>query len=177
MAPATTNFTVEVPQGTTNHNDPSLICTPATQSDVFVFFVTNYFIHAASLPAVPGESLVEIAFSALNALFIPGFGAGRAIRRLLLRPGFKHRRSPLECAARAGALCMVVHKDISKQFQTRRREKPDDWYSRVFKIDQTPQSIIIPPPAPSTACVSCPTRATTACTSCHIAHRCGHCLQ
>jgi len=109
----TTNFTIEVPVGTTNHNDPHLICTPATHTDLFVFFVTNYLIHAASLPAVPGETLREKLFTAVNALFIPGFGAGRTIRHFALRPKLKHKQSPLlQCAARAGALCMVVHKTL-----------------------------------------------------------------
>ena len=144
MAP-TTNFTVQVPEGTTNHNDINLICTPATLYDVFIFFVTNYFIHAASLPAVPGESWLEIAYSVLNALFVPGFGAARTVRYFLLRPGLKHKRSPLECAIRAGALCMVVHEDVIDSFSLSHLERPDNWYWRIFHVEANPNDIIIPP--------------------------------
>lgn len=101
------NLTVIAPVGTTSHGDPHLICTPATWRDYITFYALNYFIHAATLPSVPGETKLEIAFAVLNALFIPGFGVTRAIRRLVVRPGLRRKR-PLDCAAAAGALCMVV---------------------------------------------------------------------
>ena len=52
----TINFTIKLHDGTTNYGDYNLICTPATWRDMFVFFVTNYFIYAATLPLVPGAS-------------------------------------------------------------------------------------------------------------------------
>ena len=129
------NFTIELPEGTTNHGDPNLICTPATWRDIFVFFVTNYFIHAATLPPVPGESKREIVFSVITALFIPGYGAARTLRRFILRPGFKHRKSPLQCALKAGALCMVVdERSLSRQTHGIYAD-PDGWAAKIFNFD------------------------------------------
>ena len=102
------NFTIKLPDGTTNHGDNNLICTPATWRDMFVFFVTNYFIHAATLPSVPGASWNETFFLVLNALFVPGFGAARTICRFVLIPGRRHWKSPLQYALEAGALYIVV---------------------------------------------------------------------
>jgi len=63
-------FTIDLPEGTTNHSDAKLICTLATWYDMFIFFVTKYFIHAATLPNMPGETKREVIFSLLNALFL-----------------------------------------------------------------------------------------------------------
>jgi hypothetical protein len=101
------NFTVEAPEGTTHHGDPKLICKPPNWKAYRAFYALNYLIHAATIPSVPGETKSEIVFAVLNALFIPGFGVLRAIRRLMLRPRLR-RKTPLECANAAGALCMVV---------------------------------------------------------------------
>jgi len=132
------NFTIELPNGTTNHGDPRLICTPASWRDIFFFYVTNFFIHAATLPTAPGESKREIVFAVLNALFIPGFGALRALRRIVLYPGFRFKLSPLERAAASGALCMVVS-DVSRATaETSEKRTPelspevDTWATDTF---------------------------------------------
>lgn len=129
------NFTIELPEGTTNHGDPSLICTPATWKDIIVFFATNYFIHAATLPAVPGETKREIIFSVLNALFIPGFGAARTIRRFVFRPGLKHRKTPLQCALKAGALCMVVNTRSMMRSKFGVYADREGWVARIYESD------------------------------------------
>lgn len=103
------NFTIQLPEGTTNHGDPHLICTPATWKDLLLFYITNYFIHAATLPTAPGESKREIVFAVINALFIPGFGVLRVIRRVVMYPSLRRGLSPVEQACAAGALCMVMH--------------------------------------------------------------------
>lgn len=120
------NFTIQVPEGTTNHGDPRLLCTPPTWRDYVAFFALNYFIHAATLPSVPGESRREVIFAVLNALFIPGFGVSRAMRRLVLRPALRRKRS-LECAVAAGAICMVVS-DKAKI-----KTGQDNWANRTFQ--------------------------------------------
>ena len=131
------NFTIQLPEGTTNHNDPSLICTPPTWRDMAVFFITNYFIHAATLPTFPGESKREILFSVVNALFNPGLGALRTTRAFLLRPAWRYYRhqKPLECALDAGALCMVVRETSSLSSRMGQYAEEDGWVSRLFKSD------------------------------------------
>jgi hypothetical protein len=78
------NFTITVPPNAQNHGDPGLICLPPIWADYFIFFATNYIAHAATLISVPGETLWEILISTANALFIPGSGALRAFRFLVL---------------------------------------------------------------------------------------------
>ncbi|RYP64374.1 hypothetical protein DL771_008768 [Monosporascus sp. 5C6A] len=122
------NFTVEVPEGTTHHGDPQLICKPPNWKDYVAFYALNYLIHAATIPSVPGETKGEIVFAVLNALFIPGFGVLRALRRLMLRPGFR-RTKPLECANAAGALCMVVS---DQGFGVQSARAPRGWTRHTF---------------------------------------------
>ena len=121
---AETNFTVIVPVGTTSHGDPHLLCTPAKWYDYIIFFSLNYFIHAATVPSVPGETLLETGSAVLNALFVPGFGAIRALRRLVLRPRLKPKH-PLDCALKAGALAMVVRNLGDRP--------PDHWTYKTFE--------------------------------------------
>ncbi|GAB1314461.1 hypothetical protein MFIFM68171_04671 [Madurella fahalii] len=122
------NFTIQVPEGTMNHGDPRIMCTPPTWRDYITFFALNYFIHAATLPSVPGETKREMTFAVLNALFVPGFGVSRAMRRLVLRPALRRKRH-FDCALAAGALCMVVSDD------TKYRPRSDNWANRTFSDD------------------------------------------
>ncbi|CZR69494.1 uncharacterized protein PAC_19394 [Phialocephala subalpina] len=111
------NFSVAVPPNAQNHGDPGLICLPPVWTDYFIFFATNYIAHAATLITHPGESLQETLIATANALFIPGSGALRAFRFLVLYLSprltrIERRTTPLGQAARAGALCMVVDERI-----------------------------------------------------------------
>ncbi|OIW33921.1 hypothetical protein CONLIGDRAFT_677656 [Coniochaeta ligniaria NRRL 30616] len=109
------NFTIQVPPDTKNHGDPTLLCVPPQWTDYFIFFATNYVAHAATLISRPGEGTVETLFDALNALFIPGSGALRAFRLLVLYIGRlfagNWRVNSIEEAQRAGALCMVMREE------------------------------------------------------------------
>lgn len=127
------NFTIELPAGTTNHGDERLICTPAKWNDFIIFYATNYFIHAATLPTVPGETKREITFAILNALFIPGSGALRAIRRFVFHPVLKYQQTPLERALLASALCMVVS-DASIASADSDVDDPDSWADQTFEF-------------------------------------------
>lgn len=111
---AETNFTVTVPVGTTNHGDPYLVCTPAKCYDYIIFFSLNYFIHAATVPSDPGQTLLETGLNVVNALFVPGFGVIRALRRLVLRPRLQPKH-PLDCALKAGVLAMVARNHSKKE--------------------------------------------------------------
>ena len=123
------NFTVEAPEGTTHHGDPKLLCKPPNWQDYIAFYALNYLIHAATIPSEPGETKTEVVLAVLNALFIPGFGVLRAVRRLMLRPGLR-RRVPLECANAAGALCMVVSDESFLPKKDRASRWTDDTFDR-----------------------------------------------
>jgi hypothetical protein len=75
---------------------------------MFIFFVSNYFAYCATVKTYPGASPVEIAVASALALFIPSSGIIKAIDSMLRRARFRKKRNPLEQAARAGALRMVV---------------------------------------------------------------------
>jgi hypothetical protein len=51
----TTNITVTVPSGSSNHGLPNYICTPAQWYDFIIFFGANFFAHAATIRTIPGE--------------------------------------------------------------------------------------------------------------------------
>lgn len=107
MAPLQ-NFTA--PADWFDHGVPGLVCQPATWTSIASFFISNYVAHAFTLKQEPGQLMLVNLFAALAALAYPAFGIARAIRSLLIaakRP-FKTRRTPLERARDAGALCVVV---------------------------------------------------------------------
>ena len=136
------NFTVLAPKGSINHNDPHLICSPPTVKDLFLLYTLNYFIHAASLPTMPGETKREIFFAIINALFVPGYGASRALRRLIVRPAFT-RGSYLNRAAAAGVLCMVVSSDTVGEF-SKASEGRSTWLSQTFRYPGRLAGALVP---------------------------------
>jgi len=139
------NFTVLAPVGTKSHGDRHLICTPASWRDYITFYALNYFIHAATLPSVPGETKLEIVFAVLNALFIPGFGVTRAIRRLVIRPGLRYRdktakKRPLGRAVAAGALCMVVRREAAGGAPPDEHWVKSTWSDTLSTDDRCPRT-------------------------------------
>ncbi|KAH8773724.1 hypothetical protein F5883DRAFT_615254 [Diaporthe sp. PMI_573] len=133
--------TFNVPEGSTNHGDPNLLCVPPSWSDLAVFFGTNYLAHAATLVTRPGQSFVETIVDTANALFIPGSGMIHAIRVLFYDTDIHRTSPPLKKAARAGALCMVVKRTHVYQ-AIRRRDDDDgpgpDWFSDNFSLIADP---------------------------------------
>lgn len=101
------NLTVSVPEGSSNHGDPNLICTPPKWYDYILFFFTNYLAHAATIVSVPGQSVTETICVGVAALLAPSSGIMRAMEVFIRRPVFRSR-NPMEQAAAAMALCMVV---------------------------------------------------------------------
>jgi hypothetical protein len=100
------NFTVTVPDGSSNHGNPNLLCTPPNWFDYILFYFSNYFAHAATIIMKPGQGRKETIGVIFAALLLPGSGVGRAIDAI-----YRHSRTesdPLKSALRAGALCMVV---------------------------------------------------------------------
>ncbi|KAK4182618.1 hypothetical protein QBC35DRAFT_395605 [Podospora australis] len=101
-----TNITLIVPEVSTNHGDPELLCTPAKWTDYLVFFFSNYVAHAVTTVAVPGQGLEATVFSFLYAIVCPASAIYRALNAIT-RHAATARKNPLTRAARAGALCMV----------------------------------------------------------------------
>ena len=101
------NFTISVPNGTTNHGNPNLICTPVQWQDTFIFFFVNYFAHAFTVKQLPGEEIYPYSVAIIAALLYPYSGLPRGIESIIRRAIF-YRSSELETACRAGALCIVV---------------------------------------------------------------------
>lgn len=103
---ALTNITITVAEGTTNHRDPRLLCRPTRWTDIMVFYLGNYIVHAATTTSLPGESPCDRLVAICCALLFPSSSVVRAMNAILSHPvSGKH---DLETAARAGALCTVI---------------------------------------------------------------------
>ncbi len=121
------NITVSVPYQTQTHGDPKQICTPPkwhvllylinpsldistsntrSRSDYFVFYFGNYFAHVATVQTYPGESGHSTLKALALALVLPAAGVMRGLTTII-RCAIR-QKTPLQTAARAGALCMVV---------------------------------------------------------------------
>jgi hypothetical protein len=100
------NITITVPDGTTSHGDPNLLCTPADWRDVIIFYLGNYLAHAATVITTPGESTFSVIATMISALFFPTSGVLRGASAIMTFAKFA--KDDLQTAARARALCMVV---------------------------------------------------------------------
>lgn len=129
------NITIPVPAGTTDHGQPGLLCVPPGWTDIFTFFATNYVAHAATVLARPGQSLSETFMDVVSALFVPGFGALRTLRYLILHPATV-RDDDLRRAAAAGALCMVIRRE--------RREKAGPFLKKKLVADEEQAGVELP---------------------------------
>jgi len=98
---------VNVP-GYSHHGDCRLLCRPATWKDILLFYLVNYFAHAGTIITLPGQSVASSLSFTLGALLFPGGGVIRAMTIIGICP--KLAPTPLQTAARAGALCAIVHR-------------------------------------------------------------------
>ncbi|KAF7367615.1 hypothetical protein MSAN_00825000 [Mycena sanguinolenta] len=105
----TFNITIPVPEGTSDHGDPSILCTPTNWTNILSFFFGNYIAHAATTLASPGEELFEYALTIVTALLFPSAGVERGLDAIFRRAKFA--KDDLTRAARAGALCIVIRTD------------------------------------------------------------------
>ncbi|MCJ1427915.1 hypothetical protein MMC29_005821, partial [Sticta canariensis] len=106
------NGNVTLPVGVSNHGDPNLLCSPAKWTDIVIFFLGNYFAHAATIRSSPGDSIYVSTINAVSALFFPASGIRRGLAGVFSLAKFG--RTDLQIAARAGALCSVVRLDEEK---------------------------------------------------------------
>ncbi|CZR56266.1 uncharacterized protein PAC_06154 [Phialocephala subalpina] len=104
--PLLQNITIPLPNGTSNHGTPGLLCTPTRWTDIVIFYLANYAAHAVTTRSLPGEGNSSVAMTVVIALFFPAAGAFRGILGIVSLAIF--RSNDLEKAARAGALCMVI---------------------------------------------------------------------
>ena len=103
---STHNITITVPEGTQSHGNPNLLCTPTRWTDIAVFFFANYVAHAATIKSIPGMPALGTLRVLLTALCLPVSGVTRGVKAIRQRAIFSS--TPLETAAKAGALCIVV---------------------------------------------------------------------
>jgi hypothetical protein len=76
------------------------------RTDILSFFLGNYAAHAATVISYPGESIASTIGAIVFALVFPTPGIVRGLNAIVRHAAFVS--DPLEQAARAGALCMVV---------------------------------------------------------------------
>jgi len=100
------NYTITVPEGASDHNDPNLLCTPSGWQDIIIFYLGNYIAHVATILSLPGESRRSKIRVSVAALLFPVSGLLRGLLTILTYASFGE--TDLQKAARAGALCMVV---------------------------------------------------------------------
>ena len=99
-----------------NHNNLNLCCRPAKWTDILIFYLGNYFAHAATTKSLPGESTIGGIITVFTALLFPTSGVVRGTRAIYSRAIFAD--TDLQTAARAGALCTVV-KDPSNTVRSK----------------------------------------------------------
>jgi hypothetical protein len=100
------NYTITVPEGTSDHNNPNLLCTPSGWQDIIIFYLGNYIAHVATIISLPGESASSKIRVSFASLLFPVSGLMRGLLTILTYASFG--KTDLQKAARAGALCMVV---------------------------------------------------------------------
>lgn len=122
MSPSLHNITITAPNGTSNHGDPHLLCTPSAWTDIAIFFLANFVSHAATVKSIPGEPMIATWLTLLGALVLPLSGVLRGLNAIYSCAVFG--TTPLETAAKAGALCMVVRNDNWKPKSGDRIQNP-----------------------------------------------------
>ena len=100
------NITIKAPIGTRVRGNGNLICTPTQWNDVLLFLLGNYFAHAVTVVSKPGEPSRDLFFRTFVALLFPHTGMHDGLKAITRHPIFQS--NPLQRAARAGALCMLV---------------------------------------------------------------------
>lgn len=98
-------ITITVAQGTSNHGNPKLLCTPSKWMGIAMFFLANSVAHAATVKLVPGELALSACLALVFALFFPVSGIRRGLSANYQTAVLAN--TLLKTAARAKALSMV----------------------------------------------------------------------
>ena len=102
---------ITLPEGLSNHGDPTILCRPADWADITAFFLINYIAHAATIVTNPGEKFPSVLFTSLLAVLFPVVGILRGTRAI--RSMAFNAKSELQKAARAGALCFIQEDNLA----------------------------------------------------------------
>ena len=97
------------------------------------FLLANYVAHAATLKSLPSESTSSVLKNIVCSLLFPVSGVKRGVKAIYQCATFA--KTPLEAAAKASALCMVVrtsewkpeHGDVVKISDVREPQKKPWW--------------------------------------------------
>ncbi|KAE9374112.1 hypothetical protein N431DRAFT_481414 [Stipitochalara longipes BDJ] len=138
-------FTIEVPNGTTQHGNSRILCPPVTWASIATFFVGNFVAHIATVKSIPGEKLPVTVCNLILALLFPTSGLMRGLNAIARC--VKLGESKLDKACRAGALCVVVRNSTwrprtndSLQVVLATRNSAGDARSQDARNDDTPPS-------------------------------------
>ena len=93
---------VTVPDNAMNHGNPNLFCLPPGWDDIALFFLANYFAHAATVVITSGSGIVGIGYAMLKALLFPTATANYGFDAITSCAIFAV--SDVEKAVRAGAV-------------------------------------------------------------------------
>ncbi|KAK3342125.1 hypothetical protein B0T25DRAFT_617853 [Lasiosphaeria hispida] len=102
----TRNTTADVPGYWEKDKEQRIFCRDSIWTDVAVFYLGNYVAHAATIFSEPGQSFLNTCVTTITALLLPGVGVVRGARAILSKAILAD--TPMEVAARAGALCAVI---------------------------------------------------------------------
>ena len=95
-----------LPEGTTNHGNPKLICLPTKWYHILEFLLINYVAHATTIKSQPGQKWYDNLIDVVLALIFPFSGVVRAINAI---ESFAWpTSSAIDKALRAGAFCTVA---------------------------------------------------------------------
>lgn len=111
VSPSSSIANISLPAGSTNHGDPNVLCTPASWFTIASFILANYVAHSATTPIYPGERTFEQALAFATSFLFPAAGVARGlntIARGIMVLATPRKKSELQQAAAAGALCMVI---------------------------------------------------------------------
>jgi hypothetical protein len=117
------NITLALPEGSSDHGTPGLLCTPTKWTDLAWFYLFNYVAHAATVIIRPGERSFDFAVTVMGSLLFPGMGLYRGIEAILSGASLCGSNNDLRKASRSGALCMLVR---SREWRPVDNEKIDN---------------------------------------------------
>jgi hypothetical protein len=99
-------FNLTVPNGTSQHGNPRILCMPMTVVGLLTFLAGNFVAHIATIKSSPGDTLSITIFNMVLAFVFPTSGLMRGLNEIARRVMWGN--SEIDSACRAGALCVVV---------------------------------------------------------------------
>ena len=116
-----------------------IFCKPAKWTDVAVFYIGNYFAHVATVRSVPGQGALEGIFIIACCLLFPVSGLVPGAEAIFSLAIFAN--TPLQMAARAGALRMVVEGHDDEVTETRKAPDPERQETGDIDVDNSAEGV------------------------------------